>query len=165
MLVLLSSGVQIFSLEHARVQAALHQFYSRLGLPVALSGLALCAAGRHVLTELVTSPFIPNDTEMGPEAGRIQVIAELAPKRLTRVLQPTTFCIFGNSRCSSMLHGALCMPGMQPHRKKVKCLACISVCADAQVVTGANLSGEWWRSNDTLCSYCIHTGIISSFCT
>ncbi|CAL5228160.1 g11240 [Coccomyxa viridis] len=30
--------------------------------------------GRHVLTELVTNPFVPNDTDMGLEAGRIQVV-------------------------------------------------------------------------------------------
>ena len=35
-----------------------------------------------MLTELVTSPFIPNDTNMGLEAGRIQVTWSLAPKSM-----------------------------------------------------------------------------------
>lgn len=43
-------------------------------------------AGRHVLTELVKDPFIPNDTHMELTAGRIQVLLQLqlqSQKRLT----------------------------------------------------------------------------------
>ena len=32
-----------------------------------------CVAGRHPLTELVTDTYIPNDTKMTAQAGRVQV--------------------------------------------------------------------------------------------
>ena len=32
-----------------------------------------CVTGRHPLTELVTDTYIPNDTKMTAQAGRVQV--------------------------------------------------------------------------------------------
>ena len=34
-----------------------------------------CATGRHPLTELVTDTYIPNDTKMSAQTGRVQVPA------------------------------------------------------------------------------------------
>lgn len=58
-----------------------------------------------MLTELVTSPFIPNDTEMGLQAGRIQVVtAVLVSETLTRVLQPHALGmpLLATGSCSSV---------------------------------------------------------------
>ena len=34
----------------------------------------LLRAGRHPLTEMLVDRFIPNDTHMGAESGRVQVV-------------------------------------------------------------------------------------------
>ena len=50
--------------------------------PLSITGISCCQnihwhgvmhAGRHVLTELVKDPFVPNDTHMELHTGRIQV--------------------------------------------------------------------------------------------
>ena len=51
-----------------------------------------------MLTELVTNPFVPNDTDMGLEAGRIQVKRYRTPQ--------TTLCVL-RSPLRGISHDAL----------------------------------------------------------
>ena len=39
----------------------------------------LTVTGRHPLTELVTNTYIPNDTQMTAQAGRVQVLGCTLP--------------------------------------------------------------------------------------